>query len=103
ARNDVPAVRVPDEDDVAHVFVEQHIDDILDVCVQTDVRRREMGALAESSECHGIDGLARLTENGHHELVPGPGTTPRAMHDHKCSHTRTPNMRFSTGYRSACL
>jgi hypothetical protein len=36
--DDVPAVRMSDQDDIRQIFVEQHVDDVLDVGVQTDIR-----------------------------------------------------------------
>jgi hypothetical protein len=38
AGDHVAAVAVPDQDDVVEVLVEQHVDDILDVGVERDIR-----------------------------------------------------------------
>src|SRR5438132_1042798 len=56
---------------------------------------RQVAPLAEARQGDGVDGLTCLAEHRHHELIPGPGTTPRAMHDHNRRHIRTPNRDFS--------
>ncbi len=78
AGDDHAAVAVSDEDDVVEVFVEDFVDDILDVGGEVDVGGGEMDAFALAGEGGAIDFPAVVGEEAV-GFAEGPGAAPGAV------------------------
>ena len=73
-------VAVPNEDDVVQVFIKNRVNDILNVCVQPDIRSREVYAIALSGELRTIY-LKAFVAKHRLNFLERPRTTPRAVND----------------------
>jgi hypothetical protein len=79
-----------EQDDLAEVFEGQHVDDVLDVCLQVDPGVHEVRAFAQADECGRMDGVPvgpqQLSEPG-----PAPSAEPGRMHQHEYRHLHVPS------------
>jgi hypothetical protein len=76
----ITCIAPTNQDDVAEIFKEQHIYDVLNVGTEIDSGVEQMGALACASQCRRIDIVAYLAQEGatsfqHHPPPQAPWTS----------------------------
>ena len=70
---------VPEEHNVAEILILQHIDNVVDVHVESDLGASEMAAFAEPRQCRSDDVVTALPqERG--DFPPAPRPVPRGMY-----------------------
>src|SRR6185369_12876455 len=97
ARNHHTAITVTNEDDVAQILVENRVDDVIDVSVQTDIRSCKMHAVALSGELWTINLKTFLTQQRLH-FLECPRPTPCTMNDNNRRFRWFSLRRLSAGF-----
>jgi hypothetical protein len=77
------AVAVTDEDNVGKVLEVQKFDDVLNVCLEINVRAEKVAALPEAGQCRGEDLVAAVTQQTGHRS-PDRRTAVRSMNEDEC-------------------
>ena len=91
--DDQAAIAVAHQDDLVQVLELEHVDDVLDVCVEAHVPTEEMAALAQSCQGRGHDVVASSAQVRRHPL-PAPAAQPCAVDENEGGHDR---LRFGFG------
>jgi predicted ester cyclase len=87
--DDHPPVAPADQNDTGQILVVEHVDDILDVGVQIDLRAREVDALAVPGEGRGLDIVAGAAQV-RRDPPPAPAAGKRAVDKDKSRHRSRP-------------